>query len=205
MTDNASLIFDLSGSIIYSGNISGSGGTLTQEGGGTLILTGSDTYTGGTTISVGTLQIGNGGTTGSISNTGTVTDSTSLVFNRSNNLTYSGTISGNGTLTQKGGGILTLSGTNSYKGTTTLAAGELGVNSAGALNSTSSLIFTGGSLQYNTSNTLGDYSARIANSSSAISIDTNNKNVTYASALAASSSGRSDQVGQRHGDPQQRQ
>ena len=45
------------------------------------MLTGANTYTGGTTISAGTLQIGNGGTTGSIA--GNVTDNGTLVFNRS--------------------------------------------------------------------------------------------------------------------------
>ena len=38
---------------------------LTKVGTGTFTLTGANTYTGGTTISAGTLQIGNGGTTGS--------------------------------------------------------------------------------------------------------------------------------------------
>ena len=45
--------------------ISGTG-TLTQAGTGTMTLTGANTYTGGTTISAGTLQIGNGGTTGTL-------------------------------------------------------------------------------------------------------------------------------------------
>ncbi len=37
-----------------------------KTGTGTLILSGNSTYTGGTTISGGTLQIGNTGTTGSL-------------------------------------------------------------------------------------------------------------------------------------------
>jgi len=39
---------------------------LTKTGSGTLILSANNTYSGGTTISAGTLQIGNGGTSGSI-------------------------------------------------------------------------------------------------------------------------------------------
>ncbi len=62
------------------------------------ILTGANTYTGGTTISAGTLQIGNGGTTGSVA--GDIVDNGALVFNRSNALTYAGVISGTGTLTK---------------------------------------------------------------------------------------------------------
>ena len=51
-----------------------------QLGTGTTILTGDNTYTGGTTISAGTLQIGNGGTTGILGN---VANNGTLVFNRS--------------------------------------------------------------------------------------------------------------------------
>src|SRR5262245_61028974 len=71
--------------------IAGTAG-LNQTGTGTLILTGANTYTGGTTISAGTLQIGNGGTTGSVA--GNIVDNAALVFNRSNALTYGGVISG---------------------------------------------------------------------------------------------------------------
>ena len=40
--------------------------SLTKSGAGVLILTGANTYTGTTTISAGTLQIGNGGSTGTL-------------------------------------------------------------------------------------------------------------------------------------------
>ena len=43
-----------------------SGATAVAVTGGTLILSGDSTYTGGTTIAAGTLQLGNGGTSGSI-------------------------------------------------------------------------------------------------------------------------------------------
>ena len=67
--------------LTYAGVISGTG-SLTQAGTGTLTLTGANTYTGGTTISAGTLQLGNGGTTGSVA--GNITDNAALAFNLSN-------------------------------------------------------------------------------------------------------------------------
>ena len=99
--------------------ISGSG-TLTQAGAGTTILTGANTYTGTTTISAGTLQIGSGGTAGTLG-TGAVTDSAALIFNETDSNTVANVISGSGTLTQAGSGTTILTGANTYTGTTTIA------------------------------------------------------------------------------------
>ncbi|MDR3403927.1 MAG: autotransporter-associated beta strand repeat-containing protein, partial [Chthoniobacter sp.] len=68
VTDNASLVFNRGDTYTFGGNISGSG-TVTQQGPGTLVLTGSNSYIGGTTISVGTIQFGQNSALG----TGTVT------------------------------------------------------------------------------------------------------------------------------------
>ncbi|SFS58167.1 autotransporter-associated beta strand repeat-containing protein, partial [Sulfitobacter marinus] len=122
----------------YGGDISGTG-SLTKSGAGTLTLTGASSHTGGTTISAGTLQIGNGGTSGSLS--GDVTNNSALAFNRSDALTYGGDISGTGSLTKSGTGTLTLTGTSSHTGGTTISAGTLVVNG-----STGAITLNGGTL-----------------------------------------------------------
>ncbi|RIJ31354.1 autotransporter-associated beta strand repeat-containing protein [Henriciella algicola] len=93
---------------------------------GTTILTGANTYAGGTLISGGTLQIGNGGTTGSI--LGDVVNNSSLVFSRSDDLNYNGIISGNGSVTKVSAGTLRLLGANTYSGLTTVSDGALVVD-----------------------------------------------------------------------------
>jgi hypothetical protein len=83
--------------------------------GATVTLTGNNTYT-GTTNTYGMINIGNGGTTGSLG-TGAVTlnnEFYGLTFNRSDNFTVANNISGGGTLTKLGAGTVTLSGNNSY-------------------------------------------------------------------------------------------
>jgi fibronectin-binding autotransporter adhesin len=100
--------------------------SMTKTDLGTLILTGSNTYTGGTTISLGTLQLGKGGSTGSI--VGNVVDNSNLAFNRSDVVTFSGNVSGTGTLSQLGPGTLTLTGSNNYSGGTIITGGTLSVD-----------------------------------------------------------------------------
>ena len=69
----------------YSGSISGSG-SLTKLGTNTLTLTGANTYSGPTTISGGILQLGDGGTTGSLGG-GAIVNNAALAVNRSDDLT----------------------------------------------------------------------------------------------------------------------
>src|SRR6202022_4892552 len=65
ITDNGALVVDRSNTVTLPGVISGTG-SLQQIGTGSTILAGDNTQTAGTTITTGTLQLGNGGTTGSV-------------------------------------------------------------------------------------------------------------------------------------------
>ncbi|HEY5063934.1 MAG TPA: autotransporter domain-containing protein [Xanthobacteraceae bacterium] len=138
ITNNAAattLTADNTANSIFAGVIKDGSGTLalTKTGPGTLILTATDTYTDGTTISGGILQVGNGGTSGSI--TGNVTDNGILAFNRSDTVTFAGVVSGSGGLSQIGSGTLILTGTNTYTGGTTISSGTLQLGNGGATGS----------------------------------------------------------------------
>lgn len=121
-------------STTYSGQM-GDTGSLVKEGTGTFIMSRSSTYSGSTTINGGTLQIGDGGTTGEFLNTSGIINNANLTFNRSNSFTHAKPISGTGTLTKRGAGILTLTTANSYEGGTTLDAGTLALTGAGSVGS----------------------------------------------------------------------
>ena len=130
----------------FSGVFSGAG-ALTSTGAGTLILIANNTYTGGTIIAAGTLELGNGGTSGSV--VGNITDNAALVFNRSDEVTYGGIVSGSGSLAQFGTGTLTLSGMNTYIGGTFLNEGVIAVAFDHALGDPNGrLTFNGGTLRF---------------------------------------------------------
>ena len=110
----------------------------TKVGTGTMILSGNNTYTGGTTITAGTLQLGNGGTTGSI--LGNVVNNATLAFNRSNAYQFDGVISGSGAVQQNGAGTTTLTAVNTYAGATTISAGALALSGAGSIANSSGVV-----------------------------------------------------------------
>ena len=119
-----------------------SNGGINKDGTSPLILSGNNTYTGATTITAGTLQVGAGGTSGSIATTSGVTNNAALVYNRSNDITAGYAIGGNGTLTKLGNGTLTLSVANTYTGNTTVSAGTFGLTG----NSTSPVALADGTV-----------------------------------------------------------
>ncbi len=106
--NNASVVFNQTGSGTYAGTMSGSG-ALTLQGGGVLNMTGASTYTGSTTVNASTLLVngslasavtlanggilgGSGSIGGLVSNGGMVAPGNSI-----------GTLTVNGSFTQNGG------------------------------------------------------------------------------------------------------
>ncbi|MEO7101330.1 MAG: rhamnogalacturonan lyase B N-terminal domain-containing protein [Luteolibacter sp.] len=141
VTVNAAKNYILSGPGVISGTA-----TLSKSGNGTLILNTAHTFSGATTISGGILQIGDGGTTGSIASTSGITDNATLAFSRSNLLTVSNAISGSGGLVKSGAGEVVLTASNSYTGTTNVNAGKLSVGSGSTTTGLGSggVVLTGG-------------------------------------------------------------
>jgi autotransporter-associated beta strand protein len=158
------------GNYTYSGQMTpdasvyrfgGGGGTLTVASnlGGErslatyapVILTGANTYTGITTICYDTLQVGDGGTTGTLgAGNVTINSGATLAFNRSDAVTVSNSIDGSGgSVVKNGAGTLTLSGTNTYTGGTTINAGSLKFNSSVPSGTNNIKISSGGALLAN--------------------------------------------------------
>ena len=131
--NSGSLIFNRTGTLTNTASINGTG-TLTNQGSGMVALAGNNSYSGATTISAGTLQIGAGGTSGTLGTATTVTDNGILAFSRSDDITNSVVITGTGILVQQGPGTLTMVSTNTYSGGTIINGGSLqlgdGVSSA---------------------------------------------------------------------------
>ncbi len=169
-------------------------GTATAGSVGTtgMAVTGTFNFNGGTLRAAGdSTTFFQGLTTANVRNGGAFIDTNGHSVTIAQNLVHSG-ISGDaatdGGLTKNSAGALTLSGTNTYTGTTVLNAGTLDLGGAGAVGGGGAITFQGGTLQYSAANT-ADLSARIANSTGAIALDTNGQNVTFATALAGTNTG----------------
>ena len=121
--DKAGRTLVISSPLTGSGRLTVASGTAT---GGVVRLSGAnDAFTGPWTINPGaTLQVGNGGATGSLGSSD-LTHNGALTFNRTGLLTIPGDISGTGTLTLNSALALTLDGASTYTGATTLTTGSL--------------------------------------------------------------------------------
>jgi autotransporter-associated beta strand protein len=145
VADGGTLVFNRSNTTTFAGVISdfsgdgpASAGSLVQNGTGTTILTAANTYSAGTTINAGTLQLGNGGTTGSI--LGNVLNNGTFAINRSDAVTFGGVISGTGAFQQLGAGTTTLTAVQTYTGSTTISAGVLALTGSVSIAASSGVV-----------------------------------------------------------------
>ena len=143
-TGSTSTIFQAAGgTLVINGVISGTSIGLSKTGGGTLVLSGTNTYSGATTVSAGTLFVNGSLAAGSavtVSNSGTVLGGTGTI-NGSVSIASSGAIleGGTGSIGQ----TLTLKGavTMSSGSIIELALGAAGTHSTLAISSPGTLTF----------------------------------------------------------------
>ncbi len=124
-----------SGTFIFNGDVSGSGGVIRNSTSSKLVLAGTNSYTGDTTINAGTLQIGNDGATGSLG-TGDVINNGTLRFDRTGTLTVPNAITGTGGVQIDcpiNAGTVVFSGTNTFDGGVNVSGGTLRITNSTAL------------------------------------------------------------------------
>ncbi len=132
---------------LFTGVISGPGALTRIDRWSTLVLAGNNTYQGITTIpTLGTIQIGNDGATGT-PGSGPITNNGTLRIDRSGTLVLSNPISGSGSLLIDNPGAadtVLLGGNNSHSGGCTLNRGTLRLTHSNALGSGSKTLSSPG-------------------------------------------------------------
>ena len=142
-----------SASSTFSGTISNGSGSLaiTKVGGGSLVLSGSNSYSGATTVSAGVLNIQNANALGSTASGTTVSSGAALQIQGSIATAAEG-LTLNGTGVSSDGALRNINGTNSYAGLVTLGsatrinsdAGTLTLSNTGAITGSGLALTVGG-------------------------------------------------------------
>jgi fibronectin-binding autotransporter adhesin len=184
---NSHMIFNNTNGFTQSGGAQ----QLHKDGAGRVILAqDGNSYTGATHIAEGSLQIGNGGTTGNLNAASSVINNASLRFSRSNALTFANNISGTGSVTvaNVGTGEVTLSGTNTYTGSTTLEGGFLNLTALDDVGAAAApLIFNGGGVKHETAIDISTKTTTFG--AGGALVNTGGNNVTYAGAVGGGGAG----------------
>jgi autotransporter-associated beta strand protein len=192
--DDLYLVNNGSGDLIFNATFSEASGrqwTMTKSGASKVIFTSSSNgITNGIYVNEGTVQVGNGGTTGAVgSGEVRVASGANLEFNRTDTPSYANLISGAGSVTQSGSGTLTLTNANTYTGATYFKAGTVAFNAATDLGNGGALNFDGGALKYGGAHTTDISSRTVTMAAGGGTIDTNGNNITFANSIGNSGTG----------------
>ena len=143
--NNGDLTITSSESEVFAGDVTGQG-EFCLQGGGTLTLTGSMSVTNGGNGSIqlenATLQVGNGGTIGSLDGSVFSDQGGIVVFDRSDTYTFSGSLGLATGLEQIGAGTLVISGQNETSGSVLVETGTLEIGASGSLDYNSAIPVT---------------------------------------------------------------
>ena len=107
-----------------SGQLGGAGGILKQGSGTLTVLNSGNNFSGGVTLNQGTVQVGNGGTSGDLG-LGPIVNQGTLALDRSDTFAMGNTVSGDGAITQSGAGTATVPVSGNSSGAVTVNAGGL--------------------------------------------------------------------------------
>ncbi|XAO70967.1 MAG: autotransporter-associated beta strand repeat-containing protein [Acetobacteraceae bacterium] len=110
---------------VINDSLVANGTNLVKSDADTLILTKDQNYRGETSISGGTLQLGDGGTSGRITRSAVIHNNGKLVVNFSNDLVLTQSIDGKGRVEQASSGTTTVNDRNNYIGGTAVTHGTL--------------------------------------------------------------------------------
>lgn len=126
-----------SGTFVFNGALSGTGGVTRVGSFSTLILAGNNSYAGPTTISAGTLQIGNDGATGTLGDGPvSIASGASLRLDRAGLVEVANDLAGAGALVISGptmNDVVRLTGDNTFTGAVTVGSGSLRITDAAQL------------------------------------------------------------------------
>jgi outer membrane autotransporter protein len=154
------------------------GKTLLKTGSGGLTLAADNIYTGTTFISGGTLQLGAGGTTGSVS--GAIVNDAVLAVSRSGSVVLANAVSGSGEIVQAGSGVLTLAGANTHASGVRVRSGTLAIAADAPLGASAApLTLDGGDARFDAALDL----ARPVALASGGALDTNGRDITLSGAV----------------------
>lgn len=129
MGDHGGAIDSNGNDLTFSNGITGAESVLVKKGEGRLTLTGDNTWNGTTWIEKGQVQIGDGGTTGSL--LGNIVNNSALILNRADVLVLTGNVSGTGDIIKQGTGEAVITGDITSAGNVRVETGELHIGDGG--------------------------------------------------------------------------